>query len=172
MPWTWRSRCRARAFAVRCSGPRDRSRVPGWLPEPVQVQANLISCDAISKAYGVRMILHGVSLGVQRGDRVGVVGRNGEGKTTLMRILGGYEPPDDGRVTRNRGLRVRMLSQVDELDDDRTVAEIVLGDLAEHEWAADPRARDVVEHLLEGIALDRVVEGLSGGERRRVALAA
>jgi ATP-binding cassette subfamily F protein uup len=133
---------------------------------------NLISCDGVSKAYGVRSILRGVSLGVQRGDRVGVVGRNGDGKTTLLRILAGSEPPDGGRVTHNRGLRVGLLSQHDELRPTDSVASIVLGDRAEHEWAADPSARAVVQHLLAGIPLDRTAAGLSGGERRRVSLAA
>ncbi len=133
---------------------------------------NLVSCDAVSKAFGVRPILDDVSLGVQRGDRVGVVGRNGDGKTTLLRILAGLELPDGGRVTRNRGLRVAMLAQHDELDPLASVTDVVLGGRAEHEWAADPKARGVVEHLLAGITLGRDVAGLSGGERRRVALAA
>ena len=133
---------------------------------------NLVSCDAVSKAFGVRPILDDVSLGVQRGDRVGVVGRNGDGKTTLLRILAGLELPDGGRVTRNRGLRVAILAQHDELDPLASVTDVVLGGRAEHEWAADPKARGVVEHLLAGITLGRDVAGLSGGERRRVALAA
>jgi ABC transport system ATP-binding/permease protein len=138
----------------------------------VAAQVNLISCDAVSKAYGVRIILDGVSLGVQRGDRVGVVGRNGDGKTTLIRVLAGLEAPDEGRVTRNRGLRVALLAQHDVLDPERTVTDVVLGGRAEHEWAGDPMAREVVEHLLQGIGLGRTVGGLSGGERRRVSLAA
>jgi len=133
---------------------------------------NLVSCDTVSKAFGVRPILEGVSLGVQQGDRVGIVGRNGDGKSTLLRILGALEEPDEGRVTHNRGLRVAMLAQHDDLDPDSRVADVVLGGRAEHEWAADPDARAVVEHLLAGIALDRLVGGLSGGERRRVSLAA
>jgi ATP-binding cassette subfamily F protein uup len=133
---------------------------------------NLISCDAVSKAFGVRRILDGVSLGVQRWDRVGVVGRNGDGKTTLLRVMAGLEPPDEGRVTRNRELRPAILAQHDELDPSRSVTEIALGGRAEHEWAAEPQARDVVRHLLAGISLERTVAGLSGGERRRVALAA
>ncbi|MDQ3591447.1 MAG: ATP-binding cassette domain-containing protein, partial [Actinomycetota bacterium] len=133
---------------------------------------NLVNLEKVSKAYGVRPLLSGVSLGVQRADRIGVVGRNGDGKTTLLKILAGVEPVDSGRVTQTRGLRVGVLGQHDELDPAATVSEVVLGDLADHEWAADPVARDVVVNLLGDIELDRSVGGLSGGERRRVALAA
>ncbi|MDP9318293.1 MAG: ATP-binding cassette domain-containing protein, partial [Actinomycetota bacterium] len=133
---------------------------------------NLISCDVVSKTFGVRTVLDRVSLGVQRGDRAGVVGRNGDGKTTLLRIMAGVQAPDGGRVTHNRGLRVGLLSQHDDLDPTATVTHVVLGDRAEHEWATDPAARAVVEHLLAEVALDRSVGGLSGGERRRVSLAA
>jgi len=133
--------------------------------------ANLINLDGVSKAYGVRPLLDGVSLGLQRGDRVGIVGRNGDGKTTLLRLMAGLESVDEGRVTQNRGLRLGMLSQRDDLRDHDSVGHVVLGDLADHEWAADARSRDVVEHLLSGLDLERRVEGLSGGERRRVSLA-
>jgi ATP-binding cassette subfamily F protein uup len=133
--------------------------------------ANLISLEQVSIAYGVRPILSDVSLGVLAGDRIGVVGRNGDGKTTLLRILAGLEPPDSGRVTRNRSAVVRMLAQHDNLAEHDTVRSVVVGDRAEHEWASDPRARGVVEHLLAGVELDRLVDGLSGGERRRVSLA-
>ncbi|MGH3447544.1 MAG: ABC-F family ATP-binding cassette domain-containing protein [Nocardioidaceae bacterium] len=133
--------------------------------------ANLINLEKVTKAYGVRPLLSDVSLGLQRGDRVGVVGRNGDGKTTLLQILAGDEPPDAGRVTHNRGLRVGLLPQHDDLPAGHTIGHVVLGELAEHEWAGDARSRDVVAHLLAGLRLDRSVQGLSGGERRRVSLA-
>ncbi len=133
--------------------------------------ANLINLDGVSKAYGVRPLLDGVSLGLQRGDRVGIVGRNGDGKTTLLRLMADLEPVDEGRVTQNRGLHLGLLSQRDDLREHDTIGHVVLGELAEHEWAADVRSRAVVEHLLSGLDLDRRVEGLSGGERRRVSLA-
>ncbi|MBA3308808.1 MAG: ABC-F family ATP-binding cassette domain-containing protein, partial [Nocardioidaceae bacterium] len=133
--------------------------------------ANLVNLERVSKAYGVRPILSKVSLGLQRGDRVGVVGRNGDGKTTLLRLMAGLEPPDSGRVTQNRGLRLELLAQHDDLALHESIAEVVLGGRAEHEWAADPTSRAVVTHLLAGLDLRRVIDGLSGGERRRVSLA-
>jgi ABC transport system ATP-binding/permease protein len=135
------------------------------------VPANLVNAERISKAYGVRPLLTDVSLGIQGGDRVGIVGRNGDGKTTLLRLLAGLEPPDSGRVTQNRGLRWALVGQHDLLDEGATIRALVIGDRAEHEWAADPVARGIVEHLLVGLSLDRSVAGLSGGERRRVSLA-
>jgi len=135
------------------------------------VAGNLVSLERVHKAYGVRPLLSDVSLGVGEGDRVGVVGRNGDGKTTLLRVLAGLEPVDDGRVTRNRGLRLGYLTQGDDLDPDATVGEAVLEGRAEHEWAADASTREVVEVLLAGVPLDRTVAGLSGGERRRCSLA-
>jgi ABC transport system ATP-binding/permease protein len=133
--------------------------------------ASLVNLEKVSKAYGVRPLLTDVSLGLQRGDRVGIVGRNGDGKTTLLRIVAGLEPPDAGRVTATRGLRVGLLDQHDRLPADSTVGRVVLGGMAEHEWAADPRSRAVVQHLLAGLDLSRPIEGLSGGELRRTSLA-
>ncbi len=133
--------------------------------------ANLVSLERVHKSYGVRPLLADVSLGVGAGERIGVVGRNGDGKTTLLRVLGGLEPPDAGRVARNRGLRLGYLTQGDDLDPAATVRVAVLEGRADHEWAADPATREVVEELLAGVSLDRVVGGLSGGERRRCSLA-
>ena len=133
--------------------------------------ANLVSLERVHKAYGVRPLLSDVSLGVGAGERVGVVGRNGDGKTTLLRIIGGLEQPDEGRVSRNRGLHLGFLTQGDDLDPAATVREVVLQGRADHEWAADSSTREVVEELLAGVSLDRVVDGLSGGERRRCSLA-
>ncbi|RYJ07052.1 MAG: ABC transporter ATP-binding protein, partial [Actinomycetales bacterium] len=122
-------------------------------------------------AYPDRTILDGVSLGLADGDRIGVVGRNGDGKSTLLRVLARRQEPDDGRVTWRRDLRIGVLDQADVLDHDLTVAEVVVGDRPEHEWAGDARIRDVVSGLLSDLPWDARVGDLSGGQRRRTALA-
>jgi len=139
--------------------------------------ANLVSVERASLALGTTHILDGVSLGVSSDTRVGVVGRNGGGKSTLLRVLAGLQPVDEGRVTMVGSLTVGMLSQVDTLDPEATVRKAVLGDLPEHVWAGDPRIRDILDGLLGGIdapdvgGLEAIVGPLSGGERRRLALA-
>ena len=134
--------------------------------------ANLLNLERVSKSYGVRPLLTDVSLGIGLGERIGIVGRNGDGKTTLLEVMTGLEEPDSGRVSRTRGLQVGYLHQADALDDTHSVREAVLAGRSDHEWAGDHRTREVVEVLLAGIALDRAVVGLSGGERRRCSLAA
>ncbi|WP_243056546.1 ABC-F family ATP-binding cassette domain-containing protein [Nocardioides sp. SR21] len=133
---------------------------------------NLLNLEKVSKSYGVRPLLTDVSLGIGAGERIGIVGRNGDGKTTLLEVMTGLEEPDTGRVSQQRGLLIGYLHQGDELEDTHTVREAVLGGRADHEWAADVRMREIVEELLVGVALDRSVLGLSGGERRRCSLAA
>ncbi len=133
--------------------------------------ANLLNLEKVTKSYGVRILLDEVSLGVGEGERIGIVGRNGDGKTTLLNLMAGRETPDSGRVSVTRGLHVGYLDQRDLLDDLHTVREVVLAGKEDHEWAADARTREVVEVLLADVALDRVVHGLSGGERRRCSLA-
>jgi ATP-binding cassette subfamily F protein uup len=133
---------------------------------------NLVNLEAVSKGFGTRTLLDGVSLGVGRGERIGVVGRNGDGKSTLLRLLARREEADSGRVTQNRDLRLGYLGQSDDLDPDLTVIQAVLGgDVETYTWAADPRARGVMEHLLGGIDHEAKVGTLSGGERRRASLA-
>jgi ATPase subunit of ABC transporter with duplicated ATPase domains len=139
--------------------------------------ANLVSVERASLALGTTHILDGVSLGVSSGTRVGVVGRNGGGKSTLLRVLAGLQPVDQGRITTLGSLTVGMLTQIDTLDPAETVRTAVLGDLPEHVWAGDPRIRDILGGLLGGIdapdmgGLEAIVGPLSGGERRRLALA-
>ncbi|NLU69997.1 ABC-F family ATP-binding cassette domain-containing protein [Streptomyces sp. HNM0574] len=139
---------------------------------------NLVNLEAVGKVYGTRALLDGISLGVSEGDRIGVVGRNGDGKTTLIRILAKLEEADSGRVTHNGGLRLGVLTQHDSLDPAATVRHEVVGDMADHEWAGDAKIRDVLTGLFGGLdlpgfshGLDTVIGPLSGGERRRIALA-
>ena len=139
--------------------------------------ANLISVERATLALGTAHVLDGVSLGINAGARIGIVGRNGGGKSTLMKVLHGDLALDDGRITRSGSATVGMLSQADVLDPSATVREVVLRDRAEHQWAGDPRVRDVVDGLLGGLdaealgGWDAVVGPMSGGERRRLALA-
>ncbi|MFN2518560.1 MAG: ABC-F family ATP-binding cassette domain-containing protein, partial [Jatrophihabitantaceae bacterium] len=134
--------------------------------------ANLVNVENISKAYGTRTVLDRVSLGITDGDRVGVVGRNGDGKSTLLRMITGAEPPDSGRVTRTGGVQVAMVEQRGHLPAGSTVGSVVVGDAAEHEWAGDAAVREVLTGLgLAAVGLDADVARLSGGERRRVVLA-
>src|SRR5258708_492709 len=133
--------------------------------------ANLISLEKATKAYGPRVLLDGVSLGVGDKERIGVVGQNGAGKSTLLAILAGAAEPDSGRVARTAGVRVGYLRQADTLAG--TVGQLVFGDLAERgAWERDARARAVASELLAGMSLDADASRMSGGERRRVALAA
>jgi ATP-binding cassette subfamily F protein uup len=131
---------------------------------------NLVNLEKVVKGYGQRLLLNGVSAGVAAGERVGVVGRNGAGKSTLLALLAGVERPDSGRVTRARDLRIGHLAQQDRLAG--TVGDLVTGGRPEHLWAGDPSTRSAVAALLPGIDFAAQAERLSGGESRRVALAA
>ena len=132
---------------------------------------HLLGADSVHLTLGTRALLDGVSLGVDDGQRIGVVGPNGAGKSTLLRVLSGRQQPDAGRVTRVGGTRVALLDQRDELSAG-TVLEAVHGDADAHEWASDARVRAVHAGLLADVALDARLSELSGGQRRRVALAA
>ena len=134
--------------------------------------ANLINVERATVGYGTRTLLDAVSLGVDEGDAIGVVGRNGDGKTTLLQVLTGTREPDSGRVTHTSGLSVGYLHQTDDFAAGSTVREVIVGGRPDHIWAAEPDTRTVVEHLLAEVDLDSDVADLSGGERRRVALAA
>ena len=131
----------------------------------------LISCEEVSLEYPTRKVLEGLSLGVAEGDRTGIVGKNGDGKSTLLNIVSGLLEPDSGRVTMRRGTRVGVLGQKDSLADEASVGECVVGDAPEHEWASDPKTRAIVGALIGDVAWDAKVGSLSGGQRRRVDLA-
>lgn len=117
------------------------------------------------------MVFESISLGVNDGARIGIVGRNGDGKSSLLRLLTGQLRPDSGRVTQRSGLRVSALSQADTLDPQRPVGWTLVGQAADHQWAGDPRIRDVVDGLVSDIDWDATISTLSGGQRRRVQLA-
>lgn len=133
--------------------------------------AHLLGAEALHLEFPTKVVFDGVSLGVDEGDRIGIVGRNGDGKSSLMAMLAGRLEPDAGRVTVRGGVRVGVLDQGDTLDDALTVAQTVVGDRAEHDWAGDAGVRDVISGLVGDLAWEGPVAGLSGGQRRRVALA-
>ena len=135
---------------------------------------NLLNLESVSKSFDIRALLDGVSLGVNTGDRIGIVGRNGGGKSTLIKVMAGIEAPDSGRVSKAGSINIGLLGQSDDSDEDSLVRDVVLGDLATHEWAGNSKVREVLTGLFGGISeelLDRKISYLSGGERRRVNLA-
>jgi ABC transport system ATP-binding/permease protein len=134
--------------------------------------AHLLGAEAVHLAYPTQVVFESVSLGIGDGARIGIVGRNGDGKSSLLGLLTGRLRPDSGRVTWRSGLRVGALSQADTLDGQRTVGWTLVGDQAAHQWAANPRVREVVDGLASDIAWDATIDSLSGGQRRRVQLAA
>ncbi|MEA5075161.1 MAG: ABC-F family ATP-binding cassette domain-containing protein [Coriobacteriia bacterium] len=133
--------------------------------------AHLLGCDDVHLEYPSKRVFDALTLGIDEGDRIGVVGGNGDGKSTLLKLLAGIREPDSGRVIRRSGTIVHMLGQTDSLDPSASVAFSVVGDIPEHEWASDARVRTIIEHLLAGIAWDGRIGELSGGQRRRVDLA-
>ena len=133
--------------------------------------AHLLGGENLHLEFPTRVVFDSVSLGVDEGDRIGIVGRNGDGKSSLLAMLSGRLEPDGGRVTVRGGVRVGVLDQGDTLDDALTVAQTVVGDRPEHEWAGDATVRSVIAGLVGDLDWDGPVAGLSGGQRRRVALA-
>ena len=134
--------------------------------------AHLLGAEAVHLEYPTQVVFDSLTIGVSDGDRIGIVGRNGDGKSSLLDLLTGSVRPDSGRVTRRSGLRVGALSQADILDSRSTMGSTLVGDRPEHEWAGNPRIRDVVGGLVADIGWDATIGTLSGGQRRRVQLAA
>ncbi len=134
--------------------------------------AHLLGAEGLRLAYPTQVVFDAVTLGVDEGDRIGIVGRNGDGKSSLLGLLSGRVTPDAGRVTRRGGVRFGMLSQSDDLDPAATVGSSIVGDRPEHEWAGDAAVRDVIGGLVSDVPWEATVGSLSGGQRRRVALAA
>ncbi|MFZ2482345.1 MAG: ABC-F family ATP-binding cassette domain-containing protein [Propioniciclava sp.] len=133
--------------------------------------AHLLGAEALHLDFPTKVVFDSVTLGVNEGDRVGIVGRNGDGKSSLLALLAGRREPDSGRVTIRGGVRIGVLDQGDDLDDEESVGHAVVGDVPEHEWAGDAKVRDIVAGLLGDLGWDARLGTLSGGQRRRVALA-
>ncbi len=131
----------------------------------------LLGCEDVQLEFPTARIFDGITLGLSSGDRIGVVGRNGDGKSSLLEVLYGKVEPDAGKVTWRRGLRVGMLAQRDALDDADTVVHAIVGDAAAYEWAGDSRVRRIMDELVGDIDPDATIGTLSGGQRRRVDLA-
>ncbi|MCH8572143.1 ABC-F family ATP-binding cassette domain-containing protein [Nesterenkonia sp. AY15] len=133
--------------------------------------AHLLGAEALHLEFPTRTVFDSVTIGINEGDRVGVVGRNGDGKSSLLAMLTGRLEPDSGQVTRRKGVQFGVLDQSDDLDDEHTVGYSVVGDADDHEWASDAKIRDVIAGLVTDIPWESKISELSGGQRRRVALA-
>ncbi|MCI1713845.1 ABC-F family ATP-binding cassette domain-containing protein [Bifidobacterium tibiigranuli] len=130
-----------------------------------------LGLEHVSLSFATKTVFTNVTQGVFEGDRIGIVGRNGDGKSTLLHLLDGNQEPDSGRVTRRNGLTFGMLDQRDPLDDNATLRQAALEGREDYEWAADSRSREIVEALLGGLSLEATIGTLSGGQRRRADLA-
>ena len=133
--------------------------------------AHLLGAEALHLEFPTRVVFDSVTLGINDGDRIGIVGRNGDGKSSLLGMLSGRIEPDAGRVTRRGGVRMGVLDQSDSLNDDETIGHAIVGDRPEHEWAGDAKVRDVIAGLVSDLPWGARIGTLSGGQRRRVALA-
>ncbi|PRB12718.1 MULTISPECIES: ABC-F family ATP-binding cassette domain-containing protein [unclassified Microbacterium] len=133
--------------------------------------AHLLGAEALQLEYPTRVVFDSVTLGIEEGDRIGIVGRNGDGKSSLLGMLAGIKEPNSGRVTVRGGTTIGVLDQADTLGDGLTISQAVVGDTPEHEWAGDAKVRDVIDGLLRDLPWDAEIGSLSGGQRRRVSLA-
>ena len=133
--------------------------------------AHLLGAEALHLEFPTKVVFDSVTIGINEGDRVGIVGRNGDGKSSLMKMLAGVLEPDSGRVTRRSDVTVGVLSQTDTLEPTLTVGQAIVGDREEYEWASDPKIRDVIGGLIREFAWDTPLSDLSGGQLRRVSLA-
>ncbi|MCQ9163622.1 ABC-F family ATP-binding cassette domain-containing protein [Arthrobacter sp. STN4] len=133
--------------------------------------AHLLGGENLSIAFATRTVLDGVTVGLEEGDRIGIVGRNGDGKSTLMRLLAGRQTADSGRVTVRGGVHVGYLDQSDVLDGESTVGFAIVGEAADHEWASNPKIREIMGALVGEVDWHANIHSLSGGQKRRVALA-
>ena len=130
--------------------------------------AHLLGAEGLHLEYPTKVVFDSITLGIEEGDRIGIVGRNGDGKSTLMKILAGRLDPDEGRVTSRSGTRIGMLDQADVLDPTQTVGQAVVGNRDEHEWAGDAKVRDVIGGLVAACGLILLVLTYGHGQIRRV----
>lgn len=133
--------------------------------------AHLLGAENISLEFPTKKVFDGITVGVNDGDKIGIVGRNGDGKSTLLKMLAKRIQPDSGRITHRNSLTFGLLDQADVIDPGLTIGESVVGDVSEHIWAGNPKVRDVISGLLNDLDWNKQVGELSGGQRRRVALA-
>lgn len=133
--------------------------------------AHLLGAESISLEFPTKKVFDQITIGVNEGDRIGIVGRNGDGKSTLLKLLNRRIEPDSGRITNRNDLAIGLLDQADQIDPHETIAQSVVGDTPEHEWAGNPKVRDVIGGLLNDLDWNQQIGSLSGGQRRRVALA-
>ena len=134
--------------------------------------AHLLGAERIRLSFATTEVFKDLTIGVQEGDRIGIVGKNGDGKSTLLRLFAKIQEPDAGQITKRSDVRIGMLDQLDDFAPEQTISQVVIGDLAEHEWAGNSKVRDIFSGLLADFDFDQKVSELSGGQRRRVALAA
>ncbi|PYI68379.1 glycerophosphodiester phosphodiesterase [Arthrobacter livingstonensis] len=133
--------------------------------------AHLLGGENLSIAFATRTVLDSVTVGLEDGDRIGIVGRNGDGKSTLMRLLAGRQTADSGRVTVRAGVHIGYLDQSDVLDGESTVGFAIVGEAADHEWASNRKIREIMGALVGEVDWHANIHSLSGGQKRRVALA-
>ena len=134
--------------------------------------AHLLGAEKVSLSFATTRVFENLTIGVQDGDRIGIVGRNGDGKSTLIKLFARIQEPDSGQITKRGDVRVGLLDQFDQFTPTETISEVVVGDTPEHEWAGNSKIRDIFQGLLKDFDFHQKVSELSGGQRRRVALAA
>ena len=134
--------------------------------------AHLLGAEKIRLSFATTRVFENLTIGVQDGDRIGIVGRNGDGKSTLLKLFARIQEPDSGQITKRGDVRIGILDQFDQFLPSETISHVVVGDTPEHEWAGNSKIRDIFQGLLKDFDFNQKVSELSGGQRRRVALAA
>ena len=131
---------------------------------------NILNIEHVSKVFGEKVVLDDVSYGVHQGDKIGIIGINGTGKSTILKIIGGLEEPDEGQVITQNGLRITYLPQMPEFPQGASVLDYVAEGKWQKDWSTESEARNVLNKL--GITdHEEKIDHLSGGQKKRVALA-